>query len=157
MENQVKEYLQAIDSGKAEEWASHHLSVFRTPSFHTEFCRQLKKRDVKKYIYMVTFTVSPSKWPEITESLENEIEAYIVSQATRQGLNVLEYHYVKELHKSGRPHWHVSVVAGKALKKSLFKYYQQKYGNIDFSRTKGENNQDTLNYISKSNTVTRVV
>lgn len=112
---------------------------------------QLKKKSKPVYIYMLTFTISPGKHPLITRELEELIENYIKSQFTRKALRVCEAHYVKEHHKDGRPHWHVSVQTECAIKKSLFTYYQQKYGNIDFSRTKGKTVKTALTYMSKEN------
>lgn len=157
MDKLVSEYFSAIESGSSASWAEAHRTVFTSQTFHNEFCKQLKLRDQAKYVYMITFTLDPSKWPEVADELCEEVEEYIAAQGTRKGLQIVEYHYVKEYHKNGRPHWHVSVISTKSLKKSLFKYYQQKYGNIDFSRTKGKNNLDTLEYLSKSGTVKRVV
>lgn len=121
---------------------------------HQEFSKELKKildkNKRKTFIYMLTFTISPTLHPVITPALENKIEDYIKKQAERKmTLGITGFSYVKEHHKDGRPHWHASLTTSKSLKKNRFQYYTKLFGNLDFSRTKGQTNQEALNYMSK--------
>lgn len=138
-----------------------HPQLARNKTFKELLVKRIKKvkqdAKLKDYIYMITFTISPKLHPEITDPLVKEIEHYIREQGSRTGLHVKEMHLVKELHKNKRPHWHVGIVTTKSIKKSLFTYYQKKYGSLDFKSNKGKNIQDILGYMSKSDTPTRIV
>lgn len=147
-----------LKDGTFSLWAWDNRNIVSSATFQKAFAQAiaLAKQPSKKYIYLITFTIDPKLFENIDKELEDDIEAYILRQRDRSGLHITDMYYVKELHKNGRPHWHVSVTCSRPIKKSLFKYYQRKYGNIDFSRSKGENNLDALNYMSKSETPTRV-
>lgn len=101
------------------------------------------------YLYMVTFTIDPKKHPEVTDDLVNQIELYISSLTQRVALKIIYLSYVKELHKDGRPHWHVAIKTVKSLDKSRFCTYQKKFGNIDFSPSKTQSLDEMLNYMDK--------
>lgn len=152
MDNYIDQYIVCIQAGCASDWAEANQSIYTSEAFHKAFVKRCKEKKKKDYHYMITFTISPKLHPEINSELKTKILEYITAQAERTGLHVKEMYYVEENHKNGRPHWHVSLTTTKAIKKALFSYYQKLYGNIDFSRSKGKTNQDTLAYMSKSNT-----
>lgn len=112
----------------------------------------LLSRDIKKYYYLVTFTIKPEH-----NNKSDQIEDYIKQQFTnRPALGVLEAHIVKELTKSGISHWHVALITSKHLAKDRFQYYTQLWGNIDISKNHSQNLNDSINYLSKSGTPTRL-
>lgn len=105
----------------------------------------LKTMDQKYHYYMVTFTLKD----EMKEEYDSA-ESYISSQFTsRPALSIVEAHISQEFTKKGVHHWHVAVKTKKPLCKNRFNYYQKIYGNIDISKTKCQNLQESLNYISK--------
>lgn len=160
MDNYVDEALQALSDGSYSDWAVEHEDIVKMSCFREALTLAIKAfkkcQGSKKYHYLITFTIDPKKHPTVSDELEATIEKYISDQATRTGLNVHEMHMVKELHKNGRPHWHCSVTTTKSIKKALFTYYQKIYGHVDLSRSKGENNQDSLDYMSKCGTPTKL-
>ncbi|AXH76880.1 MAG: replicase [Virus sp.] len=160
MDKLVEQAIVHLANNTYSDWAWAHKEVVKSSTFRELLQKEIKRikneAQQKEYHYMITFTVSPTLHPTIDNETEKQIEDYIRSQSDRTGLHVKEMHYVKELHKNGRPHWHVSVTTTKAIKKALFSYYQKIYGNIDFSRSKGKNNQDALAYMSKSGTPTKL-
>lgn len=160
MDEYVNEAMEALSTDSYSDWAVAHEDIVKMSCFRAMLADAIKLyhkcAKKNKYHYLVTFTIDPKKHPEITEELETSIETYIKNQADRQGLNIHEMYIVKEFHKNGRPHWHCSITTTKSLKKALFTYYQKLYGTIDLSRSKGENNQDSLNYMSKCGTPTKL-
>lgn len=161
MDKYIEQALVHLANNTYSDWAMAHKSIVCSASFREDLRKEIKRvkkeAQLKDYHYMITFTVSPKLHPHLGTETEKAIEDYIRSQSTRTGLHIKEMHFVKELHKSGRPHWHVSLTTTKSIKKALFSYYQKLYGNLDFSRSKGKNNQDTLAYMSKSGTPMRLV
>lgn len=142
-----------------EDFLQEHSKVIfdDLPSWHTAFKKQrdLHFKKSKRYIYMITYTIDPKKYPEVSDELIDEIEDYIKKQGQREALKVISYEYVREKHKNGRPHWHAVIETEKFLKKDRFNYYK-KYGNFDLSKTKAQTAQEALNYISKDNLPTKV-
>ena len=116
--------------------------------FHNAFKRYHKRleNENKTYCYMLTFTLKD----EIKEDKFDEVNHYIISQSQRDALQVKNCWLVKEFHKSGKPHWHMSIETHKCLKKSRFKYYQNKYGNVDISKSRVKDLHESINYMSKS-------
>lgn len=106
-----------------------------------------KERELKKYCYLITFTLRE----DIQDSMIDEVEGYIKKQFLRHPLRVLEAHLVRELTKTGRPHWHIACRTSRPLKKDRFNYYIKKYGFIDISNSKTQTIDESLNYISKCN------
>lgn len=101
------------------------------------------------YHYMLTLTLSPTLHPNPDLIIE-EVEQYIVSIGRRAtALHLTNVEYAQELHKDGRPHWHILLSSEKPIKKNRFQYCSQKFGHLDFSRSKGQTNDNILNYISK--------
>lgn len=119
-----------------------------------EYVKWLKQKDElskqKNYYYLITFTL-------VDKDNESSAEAYIIRQTERSALKLQSYEYVKEYTKAGMPHWHVSAVTTKPLKKDRFHYYSKKYGSIDLSRSKAQHDFEALNYISKSATPTKLL
>lgn len=100
----------------------------------------------KRYFYMVTFTLKPECIP-----YADEIEDYIRKQFTkRPALQINTAHIARELTKAGVPHWHVQVETSIPLCKDRFDYYSSRYGQVDVSKTRSQNPQKTLEYMSKS-------
>lgn len=107
----------------------------------------LDSLDVKKktYFYLVTFTMKPE-----CVAQADQIEAYIKKQFTsRPSLQIVTAHIARELTKAGIPHWHVQVESSTPLSKDRFDYYRKIYGHVDVSKTRSQNPQKTLEYISK--------
>lgn len=111
-----------------------------------QYNKSLKSKDAKKYIYMITFTLSEENKDKGDEALE-----YIRNQAQRKALRIMHYEYAEELTKKGVRHWHLVIQTERPLKKDRFNYYIAKYGNIDFSSTKAQILDNALNYINKTN------
>lgn len=105
------------------------------------------------YTYMITFTIDPSKWPEITPEREALIEDLIRQQGLRSGLGIVKYSYVKERHANGRPHYHALIQTTKPLKKDRFNHYIARYGNVDISKSKAQGDANVINYMSKENDI----
>lgn len=143
----VAKYIKDLQEENDTEWVIEH--ILRN-DFHSEYIKQVKAKDIKKYVYMVTFTVDPNKITELDEEREDEIETFIIKQSKRTALQLNRYDVVKEHHKDGRPHWHVLAVTRKPLKKDRFNYYIKKYGNIDISKSKSGDPVEIENYIHKT-------
>lgn len=118
--------------------------------------KEQKKLNGTEYIYMLTFTIDPNKWPDITPEREALIEDLIRQQGLRTGLGIKRYSYVKEHHANGRPHFHALCVTSKPLKKDRFNHYCSRYGNIDISKSKAQQDANVLNYMSKENDIIHV-
>ena len=103
----------------------------------------------KSYLYLVTFTLKPECVPQA-----DQIEVYIKKQFThRPALQIVTAHIARELTKAGVPHWHVQVEASTPLCKDRFDYYTRMYGFVDVSKTRSQNPQKALEYISKETNV----
>lgn len=121
------------------EWGRRNSSHFSTKQFlqaMAEIDTIRRASRVKEYLYMVTFTIDPKKHPVIDDKLEEKIVRLIESQPERKALQCREASMVKELHKSGRPHWHLKLLTTKALRSDAFTQFVKVYGNVDISRTK---------------------
>lgn len=142
-----EKYFQLPESERPAFIMKHSTSL--KPELMFKYINSL---DVKKYYYMITFTLKPG----ITTPSES-IEEYIKKQFTeRPALGISEAHIVQELTKNGTPHWHVAVISTKHISKDRFNYYTQLYGNIDISKNHSQKISETLNYLSKSGTPTRL-
>lgn len=109
---------------------------------------------VKKYRYLVTFTLDPSKGPHALD----EVEKYIIKQLGRKPLQIVEAHLARE-GGSGNTHvhWHVALCTLKCLKVDRFNYYRKLFGGVDISKTKAQSLEEGINYISKECIPLRVV
>jgi len=135
-------------------WAFENSQHFTHDQFFEALDAINKKRrsaTEKTYQYLVTFTLDPSKHPNVTQLLEDKIEKYIESQADRPALQCKGFSYTRELHKSGRPHWHAKILTTKALRTDAFTQYNKIYGKTDISRSKHTNGQHIDLYINKEN------
>lgn len=151
-----KQFAQQFIQEDDLEWGIIHSAHFSV----TEFLKAMQEIDrlrstsrMKQYLYMVTFTVDPSKHPEITPELEAKIERLLEVQAQRPALKVIKASMVKEHHKSGRAHWHVKFLTNKALRSDAFAQYKKVYGNYDISRSKGTNDLHIDIYMEKEGSV----
>lgn len=119
------------------------------------FSQQIKRAINKineRYLYMLTFTVDLSKKTIETEDDIKEIEDYIIKLLRSKSLkHILRSHIVYEVGDNGNHHWHVYAECSKCLKKDRFKTYIKRYGNIDISRNKTDNEETILSYMAKSN------
>lgn len=121
---------------------SHAVSLIREHA--------ISLRPTRRYIYMLTLTLDPSRHPADTEELLSEIERKIEEiPSRRRALSIVKWAYAREHTAQGRAHWHICVESTHSLEKDNFKYFAQKYGNIDFSRNRAQNPETVLNYISK--------
>lgn len=141
---QFKEY--AKRQGYSYPTSSDPLEVGRwfsqRPVHIARYFKFLDDRTVKKYRYLITFTLNnPAK--------AVEAEQYVRDQSKRKHLDLTRWVMAKEYTKKGVPHWHCAVEARKPIKKNRFQYYEKLYGFIDVSRTKGQNLDEALQYISK--------
>lgn len=116
--------------------------------------QKLNKENI--YTYMLTFTTDPSKWPEISPEREAMIEDLVRQQGLRTGLGIKKYSYVKERHANGRAHFHSLIQTTKPLKKDRFNHYITRYGNIDISKSKAQQDANVINYMSKENDIIEV-
>lgn len=106
------------------------------------YLQQIK--DNKRYVYMITFTLSPN-----SKADQKSVEEFISNQARRTALQIVKFEMVKEYTKKGVPHWHALVVSKKHLAKDRFKHYIENYGNIDISKSKSQDSQHIYDYIKK--------
>lgn len=102
-------------------------------------------KDLKRYFYMVTFTVDRKKCKDPEEDIEYCIEL----QGKRAALQIIKFEYVKEYTKNNVPHWHALVITKKPLAKDRFSHYIKKIGNIDISKSKSQYSQHIYDYIKK--------
>lgn len=116
--------------------------------------KKLNKETI--YRYMITFTLDPSKWPEISPERESMVDDLVKQQGLRTGLGIKKYSYVKEHHANGRPHWHAFISTTKSLKRDRFNHYITRYGNIDISKSKAQTDANVLNYMSKEGDIKHV-
>lgn len=124
------------------------------------FQKQIKsalKKVNEKFIYMLTFTVDVKKQPMETKENIAEVENYIVKLLNSKSLkHIVKSHLVYEIGENGNHHWHAYAECTRCLKKDRFKTYMKRYGNIDISRNRSDNEETVLTYMSKSNTPTLI-
>lgn len=141
-----------LDETDSPYYSDNMRAILEKPlEFHENFKSYIKQKDVKKYYYLVTFTIHPEY-----ASREREIEEYIRRQFLRVPLRIKEAWIVRELTATNVPHWHVAVCTYKALKKDRFNYYVKKYGFVDISKSRLNSLEESLNYISKVEQPTKI-
>lgn len=119
--------------------------------FQNQIKRAIRKLN-EKFIYMLTFTVDLKKRTIETNEDIKEIEDYIIKLIRSKSLNhILKSHLVYEIGKNGNHHWHVYAECSKCLKKDRFKTYIKRYGNVDISRSKTDNQEHIMTYMNKDN------
>jgi len=117
-----------------------------------EYRKRMHKKN-KRYYYLITFTLRP----DIEEKEEKNIFQYIISQfEDRPPLQISEAYIVQERTKSDRAHWHVAVSSKVTLSKNMFHYYSSKYGFVDISKSRNNTLEESLKYISKDGTPTKL-
>ncbi len=131
------------------------LSTSDMHEFTRHYTKIVAGNKRKNYHYLITFTLKPNT--SCDEENIKLIQDYIISQLTqRPSLQIKEAHIVKELTKNNMPHWHCAVRTHKCIKKDRFNYYIKKYGFIDICKTHAQTLQESINYMSKSNTPTKL-
>lgn len=147
-----KTYDDYVKYAKANHWdypaspSEHDVGQWFSirPLNIARYFKWLDARTSKKYIYLITFTLSKQN---IDKS--DLAEQFIREQPNRTALHLLSWVMVKEYTKKGTPHWHCVVESYKPIKKNRFDYYCKKFGFVDISRTKGQTPQEAYQYISK--------
>jgi len=136
--------VMAGKTAQAEKLYVKNFNVLTPKVMNEIIIRNTKK--TKSYFYLVTFTLKPE-----CVAQADYIEEYIEKQFTkRPALHVVTAHIARELTAAGVPHWHVQVETSIPLCKDRFDYYCALYGHVDVSKTRSQNPQNTLEYISKS-------
>lgn len=141
----TKHYFDLLKAGHKNRAVKYFMVHYSTISKNAK--AYLDSLDVprKSYFYLVTFTIRDECIPQA-----DEIELYIKKQfKNRPALQVVTAHIAREFTKRGVPHWHVQVETSIPLCKDRFDYYVQLYGQVDVSKTRSQNPQKTLDYISK--------
>lgn len=120
------------------------------------FSNQIRKAIKKineRYLYMLTFTVDLKKRKIETDDDITEIENYIIKLLRSKSLkHILRSHIVYEIGSSGNHHWHVYAECSSCLRKDRFNTYIKRYGNVDISRNKTDDEETIITYMSKSGT-----
>lgn len=140
-------------------WSSDYwVEQFSNRDCQTAYLSWLKKRakDNKRYRYLVTFTLDPKK-NELNEELYKLVEDYIISLAGSIQYCPIHWAFVREYTKAGVAHWHVSIVSKTIVKQSYFKYYITKYGNVDVSTSRKNEEEYSLNYMAKDSLYTEII
>lgn len=112
----------------------------------------------KKY-YLLTFTLDLNMniYVDNEDEILLQIPDDIYQILMRKSLKITKCHVVKELTKKGIAHWHASVETLKYLKKRDFQGFIKNYGFVDISKSKSNNYQEILQYISKESTPTKII
>lgn len=145
MEQQYIDIVEKLRDGS--DLTPDELLCLTKREFHKWMCNYLKSNTRKRHIYMITFTINPSKGS--SEDFYEKAEELVRSTAQRSALKLVQYQYVREYTEAGVPHWHALAVATKPIKKDRFNYYQKKFGNIDISKNRAQQTDEIINYINK--------
>lgn len=109
------------------------------------------KESSKEYKYMITFTIDPKKHSNKNDvQFQEEVEGYIV-KLLKDRRRFKTVYYVKE-HAETNVHWHAVVYSNTSFKQDLVRYYKNKYGHVDVSRSHEMNDEHTQKYLSKDPT-----
>lgn len=100
-----------------------------------------------EYKYMITFTVRSE-----LRHMHNTIEEYILNLLKPM---CFKLYYSKE-HVKTNVHWHCVIHMTSRIVHSKFRYYKQKYGFVDISRSKDLSDENSIKYISKESEVIHV-
>lgn len=118
-----------------------------------KYIKEYRKDKLKKhYYYLITF----SKSPECSKE-DDELELFIISQAKRPALHIVDASYTKEYTKNGVAHWHLSVKSSKYIAKNRFNYYVKNFGFVDVSSSTVNSRDESLNYINKDSVSTDII
>jgi len=106
----------------------------------------------KEYVYMTTFTLDPQK-NTFTEDFYDKAQLYI-EKVLLNIPEITKLYIVREGSDSDHKHthFHTSITSSRFIKANEFKYYRNKYGQIDHDKTKTKDNSHTIEYMSKQNT-----
>ncbi len=108
---------------------------------------------VKRYLYLLTFTLDPKIHPNPDLQKRERIFKYIGKQFYRPPLGVTKAQIVMEGDgKNLHYHWHVACETSDYLKKDRFHHYIKKYGLIDISKSSHDSFEEIVKYISKDST-----
>jgi len=123
------------------------ISKIRMEQFHAKLQNYYKSH--KTYLYMVTFTLDPTK-NTLNEKLYKEVEQYI----TKLLLSDKNFTNIKIVKEGGDEdhkhiHWHSLIKSTEFLKNNFFSHYMKKYGKVDKSSSKSGNREYIITYISK--------
>lgn len=94
------------------------------------------------YKYMLTFTLDPKKGPHDLDKMEQ----YIVGLLTNKENEKI--YYVCE-HRLTNCHWHAVIYRKSVFKHDSIRYYKQKFGHVDVSRSHDLSDEHTQKYLSK--------
>lgn len=147
MDRLAKRFLE-LKEGEFPDWV-HDVIISSDYDAFKAAIKRISDRKHRRYLYMVTFTIDPKKFA----GQEDEVEDYILSQNDRSALRIIQFELVKERCKSGQAHWHALIETEKCLKTDRFNYYKSKYGNIDISKSKTNDEEEIKNYIYKTGAV----
>lgn len=122
--------------------------------FLTNHVRDFVKNPPKRFLYLVTFTLSPTLFPKEALDKERHVERakeYVYRQHLRKQLKPLEVSVVEELQQNGNPHWHMLYLTSAPLAKSRFIQYTRNFGNVDVSKSGSGDKSYVYDYINKTN------
>lgn len=122
--------------------------------FPDRYQKWLKKheKESKRYRYFLTFTLDRKKQRfSRTEDFYTEVQTYVENLAFSAQFEALSWVVVREHHKDGTPHWHVSVESKRCIKKSFFRYYERIFGLINISKSRENGVEFAINYMQKEN------
>lgn len=142
------QFIQLSQNGETELSTEYFLNMVRkygTLQVLDYNLKQLQKLKSKSYYYLITFTVDTKK----NTTSYPDIYKYIIKQFQKSHID--KAYIVQEGDSKKHIHWHVAVKSSRYIKKSYFKYYINKHGNIDISKNRVKNMETMLQYISKSN------
>lgn len=145
MEHIVRRYIEAEGEEARSIYMNEIAKTNQYREFHKEFVKQMKALKKNYYYYLITFTLNKN----INPDQYDQIEKFIISQALRPALKIVEAHYAREYTKKGIAHWHMAIKSTKFIAKNRFNYYIKNYGNIDISKSTNKSLEESINYINK--------
>lgn len=100
----------------------------------------------KEYKYMLTFTIDPKKHNPTEGLVQASIEKYII-KLLKDSKNS-KFYFAKE-HANSNCHWHCVIHRDTIFRQDIVRYYKQKYGHVDISRSHDLSDEHTEKYLSK--------
>jgi len=115
-------------------------------------------------VYMITLTLDLKRkrfkdktFDQLAEIGDKRIKALVKNKELRTA-SVITYVYALEHHKSGAPHWHLSLQTERPINpKEVFRYWLGNFGNVQWSETITRDVTHTFTYITKETVVKRIV
>lgn len=120
------------------------------PKYIKQYVKEYEDEN-KVYTYMLTFTIDPKRHDVESTSLHDMIEDYVITFAERR--NPLKADLVKEGTDEDHKHihWHLGLELKKYIDFSNFlKFYRNKYGSVDISKSWSNDYNNIITYINKS-------